>query len=119
MAEHLELGKRGEEIAVKYLKSLGYRIRGRNVHVGRRDEIDILAFDRRDGVLVFAEVKTRARLDGDFRPELNVDWRKRERLKHAARQWVNTHDYDGGYRIDLVCIAEGRVIDHLRELAWG
>jgi len=117
MTQHLEVGRKGEDIAAKYLKSIGYKIRGRNVRL-QKDEIDIVAFDRCDKVLVFAEVKSRTKADGDFRPELNAGWRKKEKLRRSSRAWVSLHGYEGGYRIDLVCVADGRVIDHLKELAW-
>lgn len=117
MSHRLLLGHHGEEIASKYLKSLGYAIRRRNLRLGR-DEVDLLAWDPEDRVLVFVEVKTRERADEDYPPELNVRWRKKACLKRSARRWVAEHDFDGGYRMDLVCIAGGRVTEHLKELDW-
>jgi len=112
------VGRRGEEIAAKYLESLGYEIRERNVRVGPKDEVDIIAFDVGDHVLVFAEVKTRSKADRDFRPELNAGNVKKEKLRRSARTWVAEHEYDGGYRIDLICVANGKVSEHVRELPW-
>ena len=117
MLAHLEIGKQGEKAAAKYLKSLGYKILEKNVRLGK-DEIDIIAYDRRDKVIVFAEVKSRAKFDEDFRPELNAGWWKKEKLKRSARAWVTAHEYEGGYRIDLVCVAGGKVVNHMRELSW-
>lgn len=111
------VGLAGEEIARQYLKSIGYDIRGRNVRIGR-DEIDILAHDPVDDVLVFAEVKTRSRRSDEFPPGLNIDWQKKRRLMRSARAWVNRYHYDRGYRIDLICVANGKVENHLRELDW-
>jgi len=113
-----QVGCQGEQAASRYLLSLGYEIRGRNVRVGARNEIDILAFDPVDAVLVFAEVKARSRRDKDFRPELNVDHRKIRAMRHAARLWVGKHAYDGGYRIDLLSVVGGRVVGHLKQLSW-
>ncbi len=113
----IRVGSDGEEMAVRYLRSLGYDVRGRNLKLGR-DEIDILAFDPVDGVLVFAEVKSRAKSSDDFRPDLNLDARKKIALRRAARKWVAQHAYEGGYRLDLVCIAAGQVVDHWKELSW-
>ena len=42
MASHNELGKEGENAAVKYLLEKGYEIRHRNWHSGHRD-LDIVA----------------------------------------------------------------------------
>jgi putative endonuclease len=117
MGQNLILGRAGEEVACKYLASLGYEIRARNERVGR-DEIDVLAFDRWEGVLVFAEVKSRGKFDEDFRPELSAGWRKKEKLKRSARVWVSEHGYEGRYRLDLVCVAKGKVTRHIRELSW-
>lgn len=112
-----QVGRRGEEVAAAYLLTQGYRINARNIRVGR-DEIDLLAYDPQDGVLVFVEVKARTRRSVDYHPELAAGARKRARLRRAARSWVAANAYDGGYRIDLVCIVAGRVVRHLRELAW-
>ena len=57
MASHNELGKEGENAAVKYLLEKGYEIRHRNWHSGHRD-LDIVA--QKDGELVIVEVKTRS-----------------------------------------------------------
>jgi putative endonuclease len=51
-----ELGKRGEDIAERYLGSLGMEILERNFYIWG-GEIDIIAKD--GGTYVFAEVKTR------------------------------------------------------------
>ena len=51
-----ELGRRGEDEAARYLRSLGYRIVGRRERVLRGD-IDIVALD--DRCVVFVEVRSR------------------------------------------------------------
>lgn len=119
MMQTRQVGQQGEQTAIRYLMSLGYEIRGHNVRIGLRDEIDILAFDPMDAVLVFAEVKTRSRRDKDFRPELNMDKRKMKAMRRAARLWVGKHEYEGGYRIDLLSIVGGKVTGHLQQLSWG
>lgn len=116
MATHFDIGKEGEDIAAEYLRTLGYKIRGRNIRLGK-DEIDLLAEDR-EHVLVFAEVKSRANWSSDYPPELNIDARKRGAMYRAARKWVMKNGYEGGYRLDLLCVAEGRVQEHVKELEW-
>lgn len=53
----LGLGKRGEDLACRKLRRLGYAIVARRYRT-RHGEIDIVAMDA--GVLVFVEVKTRS-----------------------------------------------------------
>ena len=57
MDEHLKTGATGEELACRYLESLGYTIHERNWRYGHL-EIDIIA--QWGGTLVIAEVKTRS-----------------------------------------------------------
>ena len=116
--KHLMLGMKGEQIAAEYLRSLGYSIREKNVHMGQ-DELDIIAWDPEDQVLVFVEVKTRSKKTRDgYHPEMTANARKRHALKRAARRWVANHNFDGGYRIDLLCVEEGYVAHHFKELSW-
>ncbi len=117
-AKHLLLGMQGEDLASAYLKSIGYDVRQRNIRQGH-DEIDILAHDPEDDVLVFVEVKTRTEKTREgFMPEKTAAPNKRRILRRAVRRWVADHGYDGGYRIDLVCVQEGKITNHFKELAW-
>jgi len=52
----ISLGKKGEEIAEKYLLDLGFKIIGKNFR-SRLGEIDLIGTDK--DTLVFIEVKTR------------------------------------------------------------
>ncbi len=114
---HLMLGKAGEHVAAAYLLAPGYEVPATGVRLGP-DEIDIIAFDPADNVLVFAEVKTRTGIREGFHPELTASWRKRVKLRRSARRWVAQHEYDGAYRIDLLCVVHGKVAEHYKELSW-
>ncbi len=100
MKEHLETGKWGEEQAERMLKRKGYRILGRRVRVGTRDEIDLVA---RDGAaLVFVEVKTREHEDFG-RPLSAVDRQKRHSMSRAAARYLKKLGYpDVCFRFDVV-----------------
>ena len=116
--DHLIVGAEGEELAADYLRSIGYAIWCRNVRQGR-DEIDIIAWDPEDKVLVFAEVKTRTEKTRDgFHPDKTAAEDKRVHLRRAVRRWVAEHNFDGGYRMDLLCVEEGYVAHHFKELSW-
>lgn len=116
--KHLILGELGEDVATAYIRSIGYVVRQRNVRQGR-GEIDIIAWDPEDQVLVFVEVKTRTeKLREGFNPDRTAAEEKRRSLRRAVRRWVGSHNYEGGYRIDLVCVQEGKVTNHFKELSW-
>lgn len=118
LAPHLILGKAGEELAEKFLKNLGYVILGRNVRF-KRDEIDIIAKDPVDDVIVFVEVKARARYHEDFLPAANAGYKKWKKTRRAAHKWVAEKKYEGGWRVDLISVAEGKVIEHTKEIgSW-
>ena len=108
---HLELGKRGEELALEFLKKQGYRIVSMNsiIRLGRSPtghsltgEIDIIAYD--GCLLCFIEVKTR-RSDDFAPPEQAVDRRKQRRLARAARRYRQLLGLMGEpYRFDVVAV---------------
>ena len=83
-ARHLELGRRGEAVAARLLRTLGLDILARNYHA-RSTEIDLVARDL--DVLCFVEVKTRHRA-GRFRPAAAVDAEKQRHLIRAAAQYL-------------------------------
>lgn len=117
IAAHMMAGKQGEDAAVVHLQNIGYTIIGRNVRLNK-DEIDIIAFDPRDKVYVFAEVKTRTRIDQDYRPELNITYKKRGFMRRAARRWMTQFSEEIGYRMDVLCVMDGNVVDHYIEVRW-
>jgi putative endonuclease len=113
------LGRRGEEEAVAYLRSLGWRILDRNWRC-EHGEIDVVALDGAE--LVVVEVKTRrSRSYGD--PLEAVTARKLTRLCVLAGAWRRAHRQvrAASTRIDLVGVLlprhETPVVDHLRAAA--
>jgi len=99
-AAHLRAGIWGERQAERWLRKKGYRILGRRVRMGRRDELDLVA---RDGeVLVFVEVKTR-RTEAFGRPLDFVNLKKRRAVGRAARQYLRKLKSSPPYfRFDVV-----------------
>lgn len=114
-APHMQTGKDGETAAVRHLQSIGYRIEGRNIRIGK-DEIDVVAFDPVDNVYVFVEVKSRSAVSEDFHPNMNVTWRKRSFMRRAARRYMTQFETEIGWRLDVICVMHGAVSDHFVEL---
>ncbi len=111
------VGQAGEAVAERRLRLLGYRVLDRNLRVGR-GEIDLLAYDPTERVLAFIEVKTRQRHGYD--PAINLTPEKRAAMSRAARMWIDREDLgEIGYRLDLMCVEEGRITQHLKDLAWA
>jgi putative endonuclease len=94
-------GLSAESRAADYLTGHGYAIAARRFKspVG---EVDIVA--RRDGELVFVEVKARRRLDD---AALSVTPRQQRRIVAAAEAWLADHPDDGtrGIRFDVILVA--------------
>ena len=99
---HLEFGAAGEDAAVKYLESKGWRIIARNVKVGR-GELDIVAAD--GGELVIVEVRTR-RIGRLSPAETTVGPVKVRRIIRAARTYVDRIAFSGAWRIDVVAVTK-------------
>lgn len=96
------LGRQGEDIAVSFLRRLGYVVVARNVvnpRGKRLGEIDIVVMD--GDCLVFAEVKTRT--SRDIPLGLSIQKEKLHRLNKIGEWYIKQADLGGrNYRFDLV-----------------
>ena len=83
----LSFGERGERVAARFLRRLGYRVvvTRRRLRYG---ELDIIAVDGR--TVVFVEVKTRRSAEA-VRPALAVDALRRQRMTRAANAFLKSH----------------------------
>lgn len=117
MAEHNEVGKWGEEIAVKYLHKRGYTIRECDWRSGHRD-IDIIAISPDQRFVVFIEVKTRT-TDDVAAPEDAIDSRKIKNLGYAANAYVKHNQIVLDLRFDIITIVGNNqsepLIDHIED----
>jgi putative endonuclease len=109
-------GIHGEQLAQQYLQANRYTVYKTNVRI-KYDEIDIIAYDHTDNVLVFVEVKTRSKATSFFNPMLNITYKKKRAMFRAARTFVAQQDYSGAYRIDVIGVVAGRVTEHVVELS--
>lgn len=100
MAEHNDLGKKGEEIAARYLLGKGYTILEQNWR-HKRDEIDIIVSD--GNYLIIVEVKTRS-TSYFGEPEEAVTDKKQKFMIRAAEEYVISNDIHMEIRYDIISI---------------
>ena len=94
-----EIGKVGEELAVKYLEGLEYTRVERNF-IARQGEIDIIARDKEE--LVFIEVKTRTNMKFG-KPIDAVNEPKQKHLIRTVKFYLYCkHLEDEFVRIDII-----------------
>lgn len=103
-----ELGYLGERTAAYYLEKKGYKILKRNFTV-KGGEIDIIA--EKDGIIVFAEVKTRAPdpLVNGFEAVTNS---KKRLIIRASEEYSYRYPHDLQPRFDVVwvTISDGKIV---------
>lgn len=112
MAAHNELGKEGEDLAVKFLLKKGYKIVARNFKF-QKAEVDIIA--RKLNVLAIIEVKTRSTPDFGA-PQEFLKAKQIQRMVKAVDHFVTDHNLDVHVRFDIMGIIKnksGTKIEHL------
>lgn len=114
MAKHNELGKKGEQIARKFLEQNGFEIIEMNWR-HEKDEIDIIAKDGAE--LVIVEVKTRSTsYFGD--PSEAVGKTKEAFMLRAAEAYLEIHDLNIDTRFDIISIVienKAETIEHIKD----
>jgi len=114
MYQHKELGDLGEDIAVEFLQTKGYKILNRKWHYGHK-ELDIVAMDK--GMLVIVEVKTR-KSDYWEEPKDAVKRKKQKNMVDAADAYVQEFNIDAEVRFDVVSVliqGQKHVIEHIED----
>ncbi|GAA4295306.1 YraN family protein [Aestuariibaculum suncheonense] len=114
MAQHNELGKKGEQLAVDFLLKNGYTIVERNYRFDRA-EVDIIA--QQDDTLAIVEVKTRSTTDFG-NPQDFVKPKQIKQLVKAVDEYVTENSLDVEVRFDIIAIVkQGNKydIDHLKD----
>ena len=100
MAEHNELGKLGEELAVEYLQKEGYEILETN-WVFQKAEIDIIA--KKGEIIAVIEVKTRSSIEFGL-PQDFVKPKKIQLLVKAINEYIISNNLDSEVRFDIISI---------------
>ena len=113
-----KIGKKGEEIASKYLEKNNYNILERNFRC-LQGEIDIIAYDKQNKYLVFFEVKTRTNFKYGF-PGDAVDCNKRRHILSSVKYYLYSRKLENALvRIDVleVILLNGKWrLRHLRDV---
>jgi putative endonuclease len=111
-----QLGTFGEERAVQFLNSQNFQILAKNIRL-LHDEIDLVAWDRKENELVFVEVKTRRQIfSGD--PSLAINRRKLFAMVRAAHVFLRKHwQKPTAFRIDVIAVSPGK-ISHTPNVTW-
>lgn len=114
MAEHNELGEKGEQLAVDYLVQNNYKIIARNYRF-LKAEIDIIV--QKEDVLAAVEVKTRS--TSDFgNPQDFINPKKIKLLVSAMDNFIIENDLEVEARFDIIAIVRQKnafQIEHLKD----
>ena len=114
MAEHNDLGRKGEELAIEYLEKKEYLIVEKNYRY-KKAEVDIIA--RKEAVLVVIEVKTRSSTYFG-NPQDFVNPKKIKLLVMAIDNYVIEKDLDVEIRFDIIAILKDKgnyTIQHIKD----
>jgi putative endonuclease len=114
MAEHNDLGEKGEQLAVEYLLQHNYKIIARNYRF-LKAEVDIIV--QKNDVLAAVEVKTRSSIDFG-NPQDFINPKKIKLLVSAMDNFVIENDLNVEVRFDIIAIVKQKnafEIEHLKD----
>ena len=112
MAEHNELGKKGEELAIAFLVENDYKILEKNYRY-LKAEVDLIA--QKGTVLAVVEVKTRS-TDYFGDPQDFVNPKKIKLLLSAIDYYVIKKDLEVEVRFDIIAIIHKNNITKIEHL---
>lgn len=114
MAQHNEIGVKGELVAKKFLEDNGYTVCETNWR-SRHLEIDLVA--KKENTLIIIEVKTRkSNYFGE--PEEWVSRQKQKNLMAATNAYIEKNELDMEVRFDIISViysGEGTKINHIQD----
>jgi putative endonuclease len=100
MTDKIKRGNEGEQYAAEFLTEKGFEIVERNYRY-RHSEIDLII--KKDNWLIFVEVKTRSSYSFGY-PEEFVNYKKVQKILEGAAHYIETIDWQGNVRYDVVSI---------------
>jgi putative endonuclease len=108
------LGKKGEEMAMAYLRKHGYTILHCN-WIWNHKELDIVC--QKDNFLVIVEVKTRTN-EAYERPQDRVTLKKQRNIVEAAQAYMDTYKLENEVRFDVINIIwheKQKQLEHIQD----
>lgn len=100
MDERAIVGRKGEDLALEFLKKRNMKLVARNWRCGHK-ELDLVMYD---GMFVrIVEVRTLC-YPNLYRPAESVDWRKRAKVIGAARLFANQYQICNEIVFDIVSV---------------
>jgi putative endonuclease len=109
-----DIGKKGEELAVEFLRDKGYKILATNWYF-KHKELDIVA--TKDNLLIIVEVKTRASSIFE-NPQDSIDRKKQKFIIDAANSYIFKNGINLETRFDIIAIifkGEKQSIEHIED----
>ncbi len=102
LTDEAALGRRGEDVAHRYLQKAGYAVVTRNYRAGADSEIDIVA--RKDDLVIFVEVKSRRSAEYGA-PDRAMDEKKHKNIMRGARAYTTRGAIDWSQvRFDVISV---------------
>ncbi len=108
------LGRLGEQLAAGYLINRYYTIVELNYRLAHIGELDIIALD--GGEYVIVEVKSMT-AGGPYEPEVQIDSKKRDRIMATANCYCEEKGIDTTVRFDVISVKyskAGPLINHIK-----
>jgi putative endonuclease len=109
-------GRRGEDIAHRFLREQGFQVVARNYRTANGSaEVDLIAWE--GSTIVFVEVKTRG-TDEFGAPEEAVDVEKRRHIQRGAADYLRRAELSwNAARFDIVSVVVGQKtqVTHFRD----
>lgn len=100
MADHNDIGRKGERLALEFIKDKEFKIRNINWRF-KKNELDIIA--EKNNSLVVIEVKTRTS-EYFENPKEAVTVSKQKFIIKATEAYINEFDIDLETRFDIVAV---------------
>ena len=117
------LGQYAEDMAAKYLVSIGWKVLARNVRINR-GELDIVALDTKESPEELVIVEVRCRTRNKVQEAIDsLDRRKMRALMNASNEYVDDIGWEGFWRIDLIAVTidtrgslEDWTLEHVKDI---